>query len=298
VCWKKKNQIQKMPTSTDLPQSLFGAWDWSNYLTSLGAMLSVCSFTFLAGLLTLEDPVQRIPHSTPSISIDDSTLSSFLFGHSLGFIRGLAASLICSTLGELALFLTIMLISCVDLERVLGSTKLREGFIILGIQRILLQVFVLNPIGKFIFSIVFQEQIGASATSIHGDDEKFSWSIAPSAAWMAVTVAMMRRILVPPHRNFHLFGLPLDEQIVSDFFVVQILCVTEDSWCFVSCAIVSLFNCTRFSLLHMRSRLLLRKFFWWEDDNQVKRATVLARFLPVSQQRENGINDHDDDDDD
>jgi hypothetical protein len=266
-------------TATDVPQALFGAWDWRNYQTTLGAMLTICIFTFWAGTFAFEDPVQRTPAPIPSPTSlfnhhNNNSSSSSMFEMFLrnwfGLVRALLVSLTCATQGELTLFLSIMLMSGVDLERILGSIKLREALIILGLQRI----FIQQAVSSLLASTIFYSSLTNSSSQTN------CWSFTPSAAWMAVTVAMMRRILVPPRRCFRLFGLPLDEQTISDLFVFQILLVSEDSWCFFTSATVALLNCSKWSPIHLRSRFFPKL---WHDDVGSTEATVLARFLPSHQ---------------
>jgi len=297
-------------SSTDLPQALFGAWDWTNYQTTLGAILTICSFSFLAGILATEEQIQRIPVSSLSDSYShkmiqfsqyhqtnisnttsdhdsssSSTLLSLFFWificlitHFLCFVRTLIVSLICSSTGELALFLSLMLISGVDIERILGSIKLREALLVLGVQRILLQAIFVNL--PFLLFVSSSSTSTSSWTTMIWISQ--FWSLAPSASWMALTLTMIRRILIPPRRCFRLFGLPLDEQSISDLFAIQIIVVSEDPWCFLSCACVALLNCSpSWSPIHLRSRVFFSASSWlWEDDVKMKGATVLVRFLP------------------
>ena len=267
---------RRRKTATDLPQALFGAWDWTNYQTSLGAMLTVCVFTVAAGMIMPDSPVQGSPVWEPTRSIGGVSASSSASAareprsahtqqpdgsavrgsYVLGFVRCTFASLICSTHGELALLLGTMLISLVDVERVLGSIKLREAIITLGLQRIALHAVVNLVLGNWV------------------------WSMAPSAAWMAITAVMIRRCLVPPRRSFRLAGLPLSEQSIGEVVCLQLCLVSPDPWCWLASAVLAFCACSPWiSPIHLRSRFFPKL---WVDDVQDAGATVLARFHPVA----------------
>jgi hypothetical protein len=325
-------------TATDVPQSLFGAWDWANFQTTLGAVMAVCVATFFAGILTAESPVQNAPlmfpiglfaslapapprtapaMPVPAASGDAATLGVVLDALSAlanwlpmsaapltSAVRCVIASVACGTHGELTLFMAVMLVASVDVERVLGSTKLREAIIRLGLQRILLQA-ALNFLIGFASALIWSHASpspaaaarAAAATAAAGGNASPAarhvtlaeaaalasasmWAMAPSAAWMAVTLCLIRRILVPARRSFRLAGLPLSEQTVGDVFALQLALSSPDRLCIVTSAILALLNCSPWLPIHVPSTLLLPRL--WENDADVAGATVLARFLPPS----------------
>jgi hypothetical protein len=176
-------------------------WAWRPTCAILLAVVAIC--TLLFGLLNGRNMVTG--DFTQGI-VPRRLLREW--GVLVGVPGLLVGSLTCLTMGELVLFSAIVVFAGFEVERLIGSHRFFTFLVLCWVIRIPML-------------LAMSTLLGAPGPW---------YALAPSIGWLGVALAVARRTVSPPVREFVVFGVPMCDQTSTDFLALQMALIGEQNW--------------------------------------------------------------------
>lgn len=176
-------------------------WNWYPGTVALLALVSFMTVAF--GLLSTRHPV------TGDFSAGIFKRRWLRHG---GFAAGVPALIVggftCLTVAEFLLFAAMCVFAGTHVERVIGSHRF---VVFIGLL------------------VAFRLPLVAMAATVLQQAEPW-YACYPTAAWLAVALAIARRFVSYPSRVFQVFGVRLCDQTATDFLALQICLMGHGHW--------------------------------------------------------------------